>query len=68
MNTDSMHKVVQLDEKELQELIMEVKETVAHTAVFSKKTTKKFTAAQMWNMKRRMRSASLAIPQIRVVE
>ena len=68
MNTDSMHKVVRLDEKELQELTMEVKETIAHQAVFSKKSNKRFTAAQMWNVRRRMRTASLAVPQIRVVD
>jgi hypothetical protein len=63
-----MHKVVRLDEKELQQLTMEVKETVAHQALSFKKATRKFTAAQMWNVKRRMRSASLTVPQIRVVD
>ena len=68
MNTESMHKIVRLDEQELQKLTKEVKETVAKKAVFQGRKTKKFTAAQMWNMKRRMFSASLFVPQIRVVE
>lgn len=68
MSTESMHSVVQLDEKELQELTREVKETIAQVALVNRKTTKKFTAAQMWNMKRRMRSAAFHFPAIRVVE
>lgn len=68
MNTESMHKIVRLDEQELQELTREVKETLAKQAVSPKKNTKKFTAAQMWNMKRRMFSAALPVSQIRVVD
>ncbi len=68
MNTDSMPGIVRLGEKELQELTKEVKETIAFKAVQPKKTTKNFTAAQMWNMKRRMFSASLRVPVIRVIE
>jgi hypothetical protein len=67
MNTDSMPGIVRLGEKELQELTKEVKETIAFKAV-PKKTKKNFTAAQMWNMKRRMRSATLQVPVIRVIE
>lgn len=66
MNTESMHKVVRLDEQELQELTREVKETIAKQAVSPKKNAKKFTSAQMWNMKRRMSSAALPFSQIRV--
>jgi len=69
MITDSMPKVVQLDEQVLQELTREVKETVAPKALRPKSTNrKKFTAAQLWNLKRRMFSASLTVPAIRVVE
>jgi hypothetical protein len=71
MNTESMHRIVRLDEQELQQLTKEVKETIATKAVVSnsgKPTRKKFTAAQFWNMKRRGFSASLNIPQIRVVD
>lgn len=68
MNTDSMPGIVQLNEKELQELTKEVKETIAYPQVLPKKSVKKFTAAQMWSMKRRMFSASLKVPTIRVIE
>jgi hypothetical protein len=59
--------IVRLGEKELQELTKEVKETIAFT-VTPKKSSKNFTAAQMWNLKRRMRSASLQVPVIRVID
>ena len=68
MNTGSMPGIVRLNETELQELTKEVKETIAYTQVQPKKSKKKFTAAQMWSMKRRMFSASLQVPVIRVVE
>jgi hypothetical protein len=67
MNTDSLPGIVRLTEKELQELTKEVKETIAYPQVAPKKS-KKFTAAQMWSMKRRMFSASLQVPTIRVIE
>lgn len=68
MNTDSMSGIVRLNEQELQELTKEVKETIAYPQVSSKKSTKKFTAAQMWSMKRRMFSAALQVPTIRVID
>ena len=68
MNTDSMPGVVRLGEKELQELTKEVKETIAFKVVTPKKSNKNFTAAQMWNMKRRMFSAALKVPVIRVID
>ncbi len=61
MNKDSMPKIVRLDEKELQQLTSEVKETVAKDINFPGKERKSFTAAQMWGRRRKMRSASLRI-------
>jgi hypothetical protein len=68
MNTESMPGIVRLGEKELQELTKEVKETIAYAQVQPKKSNKNFTAAQMWNMKRRMFSAALKVPTIRVID
>lgn len=68
MNTDSMPGIVRLGEKELQELTKEVKETIAFKAVTPKKSKKNFTAAQMWGLKRRMASAALQVPVIRVID
>lgn len=60
MNTDSMHKVVRLDENELQQLTQEVKETLASTPIYESENEKNhFTAIDMWNMQRQVRSASL---------
>jgi hypothetical protein len=60
--------IVRLGEQELQELTKEVKETIAFKVAQPKKTNKNFTAAQMWNMKRKMFSASLRVPVIRVID
>jgi hypothetical protein len=60
--------VVRLGKKELQELTKEVKETIAYAPVLPKKSKKRFTAAQMWNMKRRGFSAALQVPVIRVID
>ena len=56
-----MPKIVRLDEKELQKLTKEVKETVAKDVQILKSKRRTFTEAQMWSRRRRMRSASLWI-------
>ena len=61
MNKDSMPKIVRLDEKELEKLTKEVKETVAKDLAPLKRKKRNFTEAQMWSRRRRMRSASLRI-------
>jgi hypothetical protein len=61
MNTGSMHKIVQLEGKELQQLTTEVKETIAGSDQLQKKTSKKFTEAQMHFRRTKMRSASRRI-------
>ena len=58
MNTDSMHRVVRLDENELQELTQEIKETLADNSMYEEKQKTGFTAANMWNVQRQTRSAS----------
>jgi hypothetical protein len=59
MNTDSMHKVVRLDENELQQLTQEVKETLAGKPIHEESEKNLFTAIDMWNVQRQGRSASL---------
>ena len=58
MNTDSMHKVVRLDESELQQLTQEVKETLADSPIYEEREKSLFTAFDMWNVQRQARSAS----------
>ena len=58
MNTDSMHRVVRLDENELQELTQEVKETLAGNSIYEEKQKVGFTVANMWNVYRQTRTAS----------
>ncbi|HVZ58048.1 MAG TPA: hypothetical protein VG870_15430 [Chitinophagaceae bacterium] len=53
-----MSKVVRLDDQELQQLTQEVKETLATSTEYLKKNTDNFTAIDMWNCHRRVRSAS----------
>jgi hypothetical protein len=58
MNTDSMHKVVRLDENELQQLTQEVKETLADGTRYPAKVNNGFTKYNMWNVLRQARPAS----------
>jgi hypothetical protein len=59
MNTDSMPKIVRLEEQELLALTKEVKETIAVYAQPAKKAGKRYTAAQFWKHRRHVRTASL---------
>lgn len=60
MNTETMNKVVRLDENELQQLTQEVKETLASSPIYESENEKNhFTAIDMWNVQRQVRSASL---------
>jgi len=61
MNTDSMNKVVRLDESELQKLTQEVKETLADKTLYSEKINEEFTTIDMWKVLRQSRSASARI-------
>ena len=61
MNTNPMSKIVQLEGKELQELTTEVKETIANSVQLPKDNSKKFTEAQLWFRRSKMRSASRRI-------
>lgn len=59
MNIETMNKVVRLDEKELQKLTQEVKETLAAKKEFKANQNDRFTAIDMWNCQRQVRSASM---------
>ena len=61
MNTDSMTKVVRLDESELQKLTQETKETLADKTLYSEKNSEQFTTLNNWNVLRQSRSASSRI-------
>ena len=61
MSTNAMHKVVRLDENELQELTLEVKETLANGTLYPEKVKESFTTLDMWNVLRQSRSASAMI-------
>ncbi len=56
MKSIVMPKTVQLDEETMSRLLHEVKETLA--ADVKVKNKKRFTAADLWNLKRNRRSAS----------
>ena len=56
MKSIVMPKTVQVDEEIKKQLLHEVKETLA-TDIFVK-NRKRFTAADMWNLKRSRRTAS----------
>ena len=56
-----MHKVVRLDENELQELTLEVKETLAKGNLYPEEVKESFTTLNMWNVLRQSRSASSMI-------
>lgn len=58
MKNDVMPSVVQMDADELKVLLTEVKETVA-TGFSAPKTVKRsFSVADLWNIRRNVRSAS----------
>jgi hypothetical protein len=56
MNSIAMPKTVQVDEEIKKQLLHEVKETLATD--YGIKNRKRFTAADMWNLKRFRRTAS----------
>jgi hypothetical protein len=59
MNSDVMPSIVQMGAEELQELMTEVKETVASGIQMPEANKQKpFGAVDMWNIQRKARSAS----------
>ncbi|MGB3006285.1 MAG: hypothetical protein WBC06_07240 [Chitinophagaceae bacterium] len=56
MKSIILPKTVQLDEKTMNQLTQEIEETVAKEAISNE--TETFTASQLWNRQRQMRSAS----------
>jgi hypothetical protein len=58
MKNDVMPSIVQMDAEELQNLVAEVKETVATGIQLPKARKRVFTASDMWNIRRNAKSAS----------
>ena len=58
MKNDVMPSIVQMDAEELQNLVAEVKETVASVIQLPKPKQKTFGHLDMWNIRRNFRSAS----------
>jgi hypothetical protein len=65
MNSNVMPSIVQMEEEVLRQLVTEVKETVA-TDFQVRKTAKKpsFGIVNLWNVQRKMKSASLPFSRI----
>ena len=61
MKSNVMPSIVQMEAKELEKLVSEVKETVATGVIPAAKAKRKrkFAAIDLWNIQRKMKSASL---------
>lgn len=58
MKSDVMPSIIQMDKEELQQLVAEVKETVATGIQLPKARKKSFGIVDMWNIRRNAKSAS----------
>jgi hypothetical protein len=58
MKTDVMTSIVKMEAEDLKNLVNEVKETVATDITMGEATEKKISAADMWNIQRKAKSAS----------
>jgi hypothetical protein len=58
MKNDVMPSIIQMDAAELQNLVAEVKETVANVIELPKVKEKSFGPLDMWNIRRNFKSAS----------
>jgi hypothetical protein len=58
MTNDVMPSIVQMDAEELQELVAEVKETVASVIQLPKPKEKSFGPLDMWSIRRNFKSAT----------
>ncbi|MFN4313370.1 MAG: hypothetical protein ACK4E0_03680 [Chitinophagaceae bacterium] len=58
MKSDVMPSIVQMEAEELKTLLTEVKETVADIAQLSNNQPVKFSAVDMWNIRRGAKSAT----------
>ena len=59
MNSDIMPSIVQMEKRALMNLVKEVKETIATDIIIPevKPERSSFTAADMWNIRRKMKTA-----------
>ncbi|NCI46130.1 hypothetical protein [Sediminibacterium soli] len=61
MTSNVMPSIVRIEANELKALVKEVKETVASNVIRNPKTQSRiFGAVDMWNLRRKMKTASLA--------
>jgi hypothetical protein len=58
MKTDVMPSLVKMDAEELRQLTAEVKETIARDIELGRKPAKTFSAADLWNIRRSMKTAT----------
>jgi hypothetical protein len=58
MKNDVMPSIIQMDAAELQNLVAEVKETVATVIQLPRAKEKSFGPVDLWNIRRNFRSAS----------
>lgn len=61
MKARVMPSMVQMDPELLRMLVAEVKETIATSIRLHEKAERKFTAAEMWNIHRKAKSASAMV-------
>lgn len=61
MKSNVMPSLVQMDAEELRNLTAEVKETVATDVELPTAMKRTFTAADMWNIRRNAKSASIML-------
>jgi hypothetical protein len=62
MKSNVMPSIIQMEAQELENLVKEVKETVATDAIRARKLTRSsavFGAVDLWNIQRRMKRANL---------
>lgn len=67
MNSDVTHSRVQLEPRILENLVAEVKETVATGVAFSQPRQRSFGALKLWNMRRQSRYAAHTRQRTRIV-
>lgn len=61
MKSNVMPSIVKIEANELEKLVQEVKETVATDVIRVKKAKRVFSVVDLWNIQRRMKTASLPL-------
>lgn len=57
MNSDVVHSIVQMEPKVLEQLMTEVKETVATDVDFAKVSSSSFSIVDLWNIRKNRKPA-----------